>query len=474
MEQEKNVFGNPRLEQIFNLECLPVITLEIKVDDWNKLLFAFDDDPDKNFWIPGDFKFEGNPQIPNQKISNVALRVRGNSSRNRPEGLPGEPHNSANPMWRQASFALQFGRNVAGQRFEGLSRLNLKFMREDPTRIREVYSFDLYQQAKVHSAPLISMCRVYVQIVGGASKPAYFGLYKMMEFIDEDFLESRKSFFGDDKPGDKIPFLWKGDNGAALNTYDPGILEDRDIYDLRTNTSQRAIANEQLADFVRNLVTLKGDEFKEWAMETIHIPLLLKSYLINVICGNMDDYWVNSNNYNFYFNTHGRFFFIPNDFDTTLGTGWGIDAGRRSPLYWGSSSNPLIRRLLDYDDICSLYKYHFHVLTNYEDGPFYVTKSIARIEKWHDLIRDYVWDDTIHFGCQHDGSGCIIPPHGKGQQTPFEDRTAWWTSYGDNREYRVLERGSRVLNFFEVSGRYDRFEVMSANIQEIRETEYKE
>lgn len=474
MEQKKNVFGNPRLEKIFNLECLPVITLEIKVEDWNRLLFAFDEDPDRNFWIPGDFKFEGNPEIPDQKISNIALRVRGNSSRNRPEGFRGEPHNPKNPFWRQASFALQFARNVPGQKFEGLSRLNLKFMREDPTRIREVYSFDLYQQAKVHSAPLISMCRVYVQIIGDASKPAYFGLYKMMEFIDEDFLESRKAFFGDDEPGDKIPFLWKGDNGAALNTYDPGILENRDIYDLRTNTSQRAVANKQLSDFVRNLVTLRGEEFKEWAIEAIHIQQVLKSYLINVICGNMDDYWVNSNNYNFYFNTHGKFFFIPNDFDTTLGTGWGIDAGRRTPLYWGSLSNPLIRRLLDYYDLETMYKYYFYLLTNYKDGPFYVTRSIARIEKWQALIKDYIWDDTMHFGCQNEGADCIIPPRGERLQTPFEDRTAWWTSYGNNREYRVLERGPGVLNFFEVSGRVERFEYVSEDVMKIIEAEYGE
>lgn len=447
MEKQQNVFGNPALEKIFNLEYLPIVTLEIAVDDWNRLLSAFDEDPSKNFWIPTDFKFEGNPQIPTQTISNVAVRIRGNSSRNRPEGVEGEPHNPDNPMWRQASFALQFERFTSGQRFEGLSRLNLKFMREDPTRIREVYSFDLYQQSKIYSGPLISMCRVYVQIIGGSSKPAYFGIYKLMEFIDEDYLDSRKLFFGDDKPGNKIPFLWKGDNGAALNTYDPAIIENRDIYDLRTNTSQRKVANEQLANFVYNLVTLEGEQLRNWANDTMDVKLFFKSYIINVLCGNMDDYWCNANNYNFYFNTHGKFFFIPNDFDTTLGTGWGIDAGRQSPFIWGNRSNPLIANLLEIVEFRHIY---MTVFVEIASGPFYVTESIARIEKWQALIKDYIWDDTIHFGCHNDGAGCLIPPSGKGGQTPFEDRTAWWTSGGKNRDYRLLERGEN--NFFEVSG----------------------
>ncbi|MBF0577610.1 CotH kinase family protein [Dysgonomonas sp. GY617] len=447
---KKDALRNAELEKIFDLESLPVVTLEIKVADWNRLLDAFDEAPGDNYWIPGDFVFGGNPQIPSQTVSNVALRVRGNSSRNRPEGEKGEHHNPVNPVWRQASFALQFARNVPGQTFEGLSRLDLKFIREDPARIREVYSFDLYQEAGVYSGPLISMCRFYVSIIDGISTPAYFGLYKLKEFIEDDYLENRKAFFGDDQPGDFTPFLWKGDNDSALNNYDPSVIEDRTVYDLRTNTNKRAEANAQLTSFVRNLVTLEGEALKVWANKTIDVRLLMKSYLINVICGNVDDYWSNANNYNFYFNTHGKFFFIPNDFDTTLGTAWAKDAARQDPLNWGNFDHPLIQRLLTIAEFKHMYINAFHELTNSTDGPFHVSKSIPRIEKWYALIKDYLWDETIHFGCDNDDAGCVLQPQETNYQTPFEDTPAWWTSGGENSTYRLLERGEN--NFFEVSG----------------------
>lgn len=448
--KKKSVFDNPKLKEIFDLEALPEVTLEIKVADWNRLLEAFDAAPDVNFWIPGDFVFSGNDHIAAQKVPNVGLRVRGNSSRNRPEGDRGEPHNPINPIWRQASFALQFGRNVSGQRFESLSRLDLKFIREDPARIREVYSFDLYQEAGVYSGPLMSMCRFFVHIIDGGAKPAYFGIYKLKEFIEDDYIDARKTYFGDDNPGSHIPFLWKGDNGAALNNYDPSVIEDRDIYDLRTNTSSRRVANEQLTSFVRNLVTLEGDALKKWAHEAMDVKLLLKSYLINVICGNMDDYWSNANNFNFYFNTHGKFFFIPNDFDTTLGTGWGIDAGKQDIFHWGNPSHPLIQKLLRVSDFFHMYISAFYELTNAANGPFHVNRSIHRIENWYNLIRPYIWDDTIHFGCQNDDAGCVLQLQNENYQTPFEDKPAWWTSGGNNPHYRLLERGDN--NFFEVSG----------------------
>jgi hypothetical protein len=64
MKKSQAKFTNPKLEQIFNLEVLPEVTLSIALDDWNDLLAAYDKDPDKNFWIPGDFTFQGNPTSP--------------------------------------------------------------------------------------------------------------------------------------------------------------------------------------------------------------------------------------------------------------------------------------------------------------------------------------------------------------------------------------------------------------------------
>ena len=76
------------------------------------------------------------------------------------------------------------------------------------------------------------------------------------------------------------------------------------------------------------------DDRAETAMD---VPLLLKTYAVNVAVGMWDDYWNNSNNYYFYFNPKGQFFFIPYDYDNTLGTSMdcGViqDSGRKDPPF---------------------------------------------------------------------------------------------------------------------------------------------
>ncbi|MBB6371229.1 CotH kinase family protein [Chryseobacterium shigense] len=457
MEEIQNQFTNPNLSKIFDVNDLPSVTLEIQEADWNHLLFEFDNDPTVNTWVRGTFLFEGSKNLPNQRLENVSLRVRGNSSRARPEGNPGEPHKPGHSVWRQASFALNFGHTrfnpPPGQTFLGLSRLDLKFTREDPTRIRELYCFDLYQRAEVYTGPLMSLCKFYIKVIaessGLQSPPAYFGLYKLKEFIEDDYLEDRKALFNDNVPGPYIPFLWKGDAPATLNN--PHDVPNRDIYDLRTNTGQRATANAQLVRFITDLTTKEGNDLKNWAESIMDVPLLMKTYIINVVCGNMDDYWFNANNFNFYFNTHGKFFFIPNDFDTTLGTGWGLDAGRQNMYNWGSQYHPLIHKLLSIPEFRRFYIDAFMALVS---GPFHANNSVPRIEGWHRLVKDYIWDETIHFGCHNADAGCVIGKQGSASQTAFEDSVAWWSaSY--NKNYRLLQRGAN--NFFEVSGNPLRF-----------------
>lgn len=451
MKSKQSRFDFPELENVFNLDELPVITLEIGVDDWNDILLNYDAAPEENYWVSGKFTFEGSNSVPDQVIENIGLRVRGNTSRNRPEGSTGELHNPENPVWHQASFGLRFDKYVDDQRFEGLDRLDLKFMREDPTRVREVYCFDLYQQAEVYTSPLISFCRFYIQILDKDNNPepiAYFGIFKMKESVKDDFLDARKTIFGDDEPGDKRAFLWKGNTGATLGDWDPAIL-DSPIYELETGEKHKEEALAQLTDFIQNLVTLEGDELKTWAESVMDVNALMKTYLIDVICGNQDDYWFNSNNFDIYFNTHGKLFFISTDFDTSLGSGYSFDSGTKDIFGWGVDTNPLIPKLLAIPEFREMYKQAFIDLTNAETGPFHVSKSIPRIEAWKALIENYVWDDTIHSNCQNAEAGCVIPPGGHALQTPFEDSVAFW-AHVDNQRYKLYQPGEN--NFFEVSG----------------------
>ena len=97
---------------------------------------------------------------------------------------------------------------------------------------------------------------------------------------------------------------------------------------------------------MQKLNSKSGQDLHDWLGEVIDIPLFLKTYAVNVTVGMWDDYWNNGNNYYMYFNASGtsgyKFYFIPYDYDNTLGTSQNVcrieDSGTCTPLKWGSNS----------------------------------------------------------------------------------------------------------------------------------------
>ena len=122
-------------------------------------------------------------------------------------------------------------------------------------------------------------------------------------------------------------------------------------------------------------------------------------------------------------------YLIPYDYDNTLGTSLNCnaqsDAGRQDPLNWGVD-NPLIKRLLEFDDFKAKYIGYLKELADPSKNYFHFTASTARIKAWHNKIMQYVGNDT-------------------GEDTVIEDRPAPW---GNHPEYRILEDGEN--NFFRV------------------------
>jgi spore coat protein CotH len=181
---------------------------------------------------------------------------------------------------------------------------------------------------------------------------------------------------------------------------------------------------------------LKGEEFRNWISSVCDVELLLRTYAVNVVVGMWDDYWNNGNNYYIYFNSSDKdnykFFFIPFDYDNTLGTsancGVQSDSGRQDPLNWGDTSNrPLIGKLLQFDDYRKIYVDALNELCDPANDLFYYSHSIARINGWHDMIRPYVVNDTE-------------------EDCEIKDRPAGWSNIYD---YRLLNENSS-MNFFKV------------------------
>jgi hypothetical protein len=222
------VIDDEDLNYVFDLETLPTITITISSNEWNKLLTNFDWNPNnEDKVIAAVFAFDKNGVV--EYEYNIGFRLRGNTSRIRPEGYyPGELHSATAPDWHHAHFKLDFTETADTNRFHKLRSLNLKWFKDDTDYCRELYNYNLFQLAGVWTAPRVSYTRLYIKI-SEDSAPAYFGVYEMIEPIDRSFLKAR---FGDvdQNKGNLWKCLWGANMASTIPDYNIGI-EDIYLYD---------------------------------------------------------------------------------------------------------------------------------------------------------------------------------------------------------------------------------------------------
>ena len=419
-------------DYVWDDDALPEIHLSVSLSEWNRLLGLYDANAYTKQYVTASMSFvkEGETTF----IDSVGLRLKGNTSRRRPEGWNGQTHQRDNTDWHHAHFGINLRKYVddKAHTIQGVRKLHLKWFKDDPMYVREKFCYELFRRAGVWTAIRDNYCRLWLHVEGD-SREAYYGVYEMLEPIDKRFLKDRKERFVSDKG-----FLWKCRFASAgLNNPNGDIwydddTDDRHAYTLETNTEAFDSARVQLLDFMDKLNNLGDSDFYTWIQEVTDVDLLLKTYAVNVAVGMWDDYWNNANNFYVYFNGTGltgyKFFFIPYDYDNTLGTslrcGNQEDAGRQNPLRWGVDNNPLIARILKFDDFKAIYVKHLKFLVAAGNAMMDRATAQARIRSWQNKIADYIDNDT-------------------GEDTFIEDKPASW---GNHSEYNLLKSNSD--NFF--------------------------
>ncbi len=414
------------LEKIFDQEKLPEIVISVTPQEWDKLLGYFDANPRNEKYIRADFTWKREGQI--LSLGEIAFRLRGNSfSRKRPEGSPGQKHDSDAPDWHHAHFRIDFDR-IIDQRFMGLKALNLKWFKDDPSYSREIYCYDLFRRFGVTPALRNSYVRLTIKVKG--TEDAYFGIYEMLEPIDAVYLEKR--FPGNDKG-----FLWKClypatlESGSARSKMG---VEDPDkgklyAYDLKTRKQDLDKAKEQFIGFMENLKNKEGREFEKWIGQALDVDMFLRTLAVHVLTGMWDDYWNLGNNFYLYFDEKGRATFIPYDYDNSLGTSaWG-DYGKADLFAYGhmDGSRPLVEKILEVEKYNQMYRDYLAQLLDEEKHLFNPQDSMERIAQWHELIEKHVDNDT-------------------GQDTEIADEPADW---GKTPHYRLWDEDPEA-NFFMV------------------------
>ena len=413
------------LSYIFDIDKVPEVYIETTTEEWNKFLSYFDQNSQNEEYIHANFIFVKDQE--RDTFTNIGLRLRGNTSRRRPEGYTGETHNASNPNWNHAHFSVKLNKFVSGQKLHGTEKITIKWFKDDTNYAREVYCYDLFERFGVWTAPQSSYCRLFLKIKED-NKWINYGVYELVEPVDKDFIKNRLDSFPDSNGN-----LWKANWGADFVNTDKSRMgienvtltsTYRPVYDLKTNEENLESAKNQLVNFITNFNTKQGNDFKTWLENTMDVSLLLKTYSVNVLCGMWDDYWNNSNNFYFYFDSNNKFYFIPFDYDNTLGTSLLMtNSGTQDLLNWGQKTNPFISKIISFPEYKTLYINYLNELCNSNNDLFYYTKSMDRITKWQNMIRSFVSNDT-------------------GEDMQIKDIPAYW---GNCPQYRLL---STTNNYF--------------------------
>ncbi|MGA2500053.1 MAG: CotH kinase family protein [Tepidisphaeraceae bacterium] len=208
-------------------------------------------------YVHADLEFNG------QTLRDVGIRYKGNGT------------------WMQSRFQLkrslkiETNKFVKGQKFAGVTKINLHTNVTDNSWMNEVLSYQLYRDAAV-PASRTAYARVYIT-VPGKHDHRYFGLYSIVENIDDSFAQER---FGTKKGAVLKPvtpdlFADLGDDWAAYNqTYDPK-TELSDKEKRRIIEFCRLLTSANDADFAAKLPDyLDLDEFARYMAVTVYLSTL--------------------------------------------------------------------------------------------------------------------------------------------------------------------------------------------------------
>lgn len=316
-------------------------------------------------WIPCSFNFNG------IEWYNVGIRYKGNSS------LISAYQSGNNKL----SFKLDFDEfeddypALKNQRFYGFKQLNLNNNFDDPSLMREKVGADLFRSFGL-KASQTTFCVVYID---NGSGPQYYGVYTLVEEVDDTVLESQFT----DGSGN----LYKPDGDAATfaqGTYDEGEMEIKTNEDLSDYSDVKA-----LYDILNSSERTSNLEQWKTDLSTIfNVDGFLKWLAANTVIQNWDTYGIMSHNYYLYNNPSDNILnWIPWDNNEAFQEGKQAGALNLS-LSEVNSSWPLIRYLMDVEEYNEVYK---NYLQQFIDEVFIPEDMIALYENYREILKDYAY-----------------------------------------------------------------------------------
>lgn len=298
---------------------------------------------------------------------------------------------------------------IKNQRFYGFKQLNLKNNFEDASMMREKVASDLFREFGLVS-PEAAFCELYVDHGEG---PQYFGLYTLVEEVDDSVLETQ---FGDDTGN-----LYKPDGNAA--SFAMGTFNEEEM-DLKNNEENADYSN------VYALYTVLHDTKRitsraEWQaqLEAIFdVKVFLKWLAANTVMQNWDTYGLMTHNYYLYDNpASGKLTWIPWDNNESLQSGK-MGGALSLSLDEVSDNWPLIRYLANVPEYKQTYRDN---IKSFAESVFTPAAMIFLYENYNQLIKEYAYKEIQGYSflsntAQFDQAVDDLKNHVKGRQLAVE------------------------------------------------------
>ena len=315
-------------------------------------------------WVPVTIEFE------DDIWKNVGLRFKGNSSLFSSWG----GGNYKIPLKLDFDEFEDEYPEIDDQRFYGFKQLSLASNFNDSSFLHEKVAADLFREAGVPAAQT-AFYQVYIDYGEG---PVYFGLYTMVEVIDDTVIETQ---FEEDDGN-----VYKPSGRGA--TFAAGSFNE-DSFDKETNQDE-ADYSDILGLYEALHAETRTNDPETWRtnLEAVFdVDGFLNWLAVNTVIQNWDTYGLMQHNYYLYQDpTSDQLTWIPWDNNEAFKTG-NMRGALSLSLDEVSSDWPLIRYLLD-DPI---YQDQY---TNYIDafitGPFVPDTISDRFEELHEMIHPYV------------------------------------------------------------------------------------
>ncbi|MDE4907697.1 CotH kinase family protein [Methanogenium marinum] len=210
--------------------------------------------------------------------------------------------------------------DIKNQRFYGFDELNLKSGYGDESLMRDKIAPEIFSDAGV-AAPDTAFYRVYVDYGEG---PVYFGLYTMIESVEDTLIETA---FTDDSGN-----VYKPEGTGA--TFAEGTF-DTECFEKKTNEDDGNWSDVEALYTVLNDDTRTTDpeEWRENLEEVFNVDGFIQWLAVNTAIQNWDSYGIASKNYYLYTSpSDGTITWIPWDNNEAISAGKNADTAGGQPM----------------------------------------------------------------------------------------------------------------------------------------------